>query len=83
MIDEIISYNKTFVDQKGYEKYIKYSSMPSFQKVLNEFEHKGKTFLQVKVFYGSSKLDVAEMAKLLDIVIMMAQKEGIELTYYG
>ena len=52
-------------------------------KVLNEFEHKGKTFLQVKVFYGSSKLDVAEMAKLLDIVIMMAQNEGIELTYYG
>lgn len=27
-------------EYKGYEKYIKYSSMPSFQKVLNEFEDK-------------------------------------------
>lgn len=52
-------------------------------KVMNEFEHNGKTFLQIKVFYGSSKLDVKEMAKLLDTVVMMAQEEGVELTYYG
>lgn len=48
-------------------------------KIMNEFEHNGKTFLQLKVFYGSSKMDVKEMAKLLDTVIMMAQDEGVEL----
>lgn len=48
-------------------------------KIMNEFEHNGKTFIQAKVFYGSSKMDVKEMAKLLDTVIMMAQDEGVEL----
>lgn len=48
-------------------------------KIMNEFEHNGKTFIQAKVFYGSSKMDVKEMAKLLDTVIMMAQEQGIEL----
>ena len=48
-------------------------------KIMNEFEHNGKTFIQAKVFYGSSKMDVKEMAKLLDTVIMMAQAEGVEL----
>lgn len=35
-----------------------------------------------KVFYGSSKLDVKEMAKLLDIVIIMAQERGINIPTY-
>lgn len=48
-------------------------------KIMNEFEHNDKTFLQLKVFYGSSKMDVKEMAKLLDTVIMMAQEEGVVL----
>ena len=48
-------------------------------KIMNEFEHNGKTFIQAKVFYGSSKMDVKEMAKLLDTVIIMAQQEGVEL----
>lgn len=50
-------------------------------KIMNEFEHNGKTFVQAKVFYGSSKMDVKEMAKLLDTVIIMAQEEGVEI--YG
>lgn len=49
-------------------------------KIMNEFEHNGKTFIQAKVFYGSSKMDVQEMAKLLDTVIMMAQQEGVVLS---
>ena len=52
-------------------------------KIMNEFEHNGKTFVQAKVFYGSSKMDVKEMAKLLDTVIMMAQEEGVELREVG
>ena len=35
-----------------------------------------------KVFYGSSKLDVKEMAKLLDVVIIMAQERGITIPTY-
>lgn len=46
---------------------------------LNEFEHKGKTFKQVQVFYGSSKMDSKEMTKLLDVVIERAGRNGIEL----
>lgn len=34
---------------------------------------------QVKVFYGSSKMDVKEMAKLIDTVLDMAAEEGVEL----
>lgn len=52
-------------------------------KIMNEFEHNDKKFLQLKVFYGSSKMDVKEMAKLLDTVIMMAQEEGVELREIG
>lgn len=48
-------------------------------KELNEFEHKGKTFKQVKVFYGSSQMNTAEMTKLLNTVIERAERNGIEL----
>ena len=53
-------------------------------KELNTFTtEKGKDMVQCKVFYGSSKMDAKEMAKLLDTVIDMAQQEGVEMRYYG
>lgn len=49
-------------------------------KELNRFTtEKGVEMAQCKVFYGSSKMDVTEMSKLIDIVIMMAQEEGIDI----
>lgn len=52
-------------------------------KVLNTIESpNGWTMAQVKVFYGSSKLDVKEMGKLLDVVIQRAYDNGISLKYY-
>ena len=52
-------------------------------KELNRFTtEKGVEMAQCKIFYGSSKMDIREMAKLLDTVIMMAQAEGIELRSY-
>lgn len=54
----------------------------SFRAVreLNRFTtEKGVEMAQCKVFYGSSKMDVKEMAKLLDTVIMMAQEQGVVL----
>ena len=41
----------------------------------------GWEMAQVKVFYGSSKMDVSEMGKLLDVVIDRAYRNGIELAY--
>lgn len=58
----------------------------SFRAVreLNHFiTEKGVEMAQCKVFYGSSKMDATEMAKLIDIVLMMAQQEGVEIKYYG
>lgn len=53
-------------------------------KELNTFTtEKGVEMAQCKVFYGSSKMDAKEMAKLLDTVIDIAQEEGVELKYYG
>lgn len=43
----------------------------------NSFEHKGRTFNQYRVFVGSSKMDKAEMALLLDTVMDMASEVGI------
>lgn len=40
---------------------------------------KGIEMAQVKVFYGSSKMDVKEMAKLIDTVLDMASEEGVVL----
>ena len=49
-------------------------------KELNRFTtEKGVEMTQVKVFYGSSKMDVKEMAKLIDTVLDMASEEGVEL----
>lgn len=40
---------------------------------------KGWKMAQAKVFYGSSKMDAAEMGKLLDVVIDRAYQNGIVL----
>lgn len=47
---------------------------------MNEFEHNGKTFYQLKVIYGSSHLKTDEMSKLIDAVLDIAAQEGIVIT---
>lgn len=49
-------------------------------KIMNEFEHKGKTFYQVKVIYGSHHLKTDEMSKLIDTLLDIAAQEGIVIT---
>lgn len=65
---------------------IKPEAIPMFKesfralKELSRFvTEKGVEMAQVKVFYGSSKMDVAEMGKLLDTVLDMASEYGIYL----
>ena len=48
-------------------------------KLMNTFEHNGRTFNQYKAFVGSSKLNTSEMAKLLDVVTATAAENGIYL----
>lgn len=52
---------------------------------LNRFTtEKGVEMVQCKVFYGSSKMNISEMAKLLDTVLDMASERGVtikETTY--
>lgn len=50
-------------------------------KLLTTKEVNGKTFNAYKVFYGSSKMNKEEMAKLLDEVIDIAYQEGIDVLY--
>ncbi len=51
-------------------------------KFMNSFEHKGKTFNQYKVYYGSSKFDTSEMTKLIECVMNMAAECGVDTSYY-
>ena len=51
-------------------------------KLMNSFEHKGKTFNQYKVYYGSSKLNTKEMSLLLEMVKDIAVESGVELSVY-
>lgn len=52
-------------------------------KELNRFTtEKGIEMAQCKVFYGSSKMDISEMAKLLDTVLDMASERDIPLIEY-
>lgn len=47
-------------------------------KVLNEFTNeKGFEMVTIKAFYGSSTMDISEMAHLLDTVIDMAEESGV------
>ena len=49
----------------------------------NSFQHNGKTFNQYKCYEGTSKMDTAEMSKMLDTVIMLAAEHGIYLQEIG
>lgn len=46
-------------------------------KLMNSFEHNGKTFNQYKVYTGSSKMNTQEMGILLDETIKLAAEYGI------
>lgn len=46
-------------------------------KLMNTFEHNGKTFNQYKVFYGSSTMNTKEMNKLIETVLQMARELDI------
>lgn len=50
-------------------------------KFLTSTEIHGKTFNAYKVFYGSSKMNKEEMAKLLDETINIAYEEGVDVMY--
>jgi len=53
-------------------------------KELNRFTtEKGVEMVQCKVFYGSSKMNIQEMAKLLDTVLDMAGERGVPLVDYS
>ena len=51
-------------------------------KLMNSFEHKGKTFNQYKVYYGSSKLNTKEMSLLLEMVKDIAVESGVDISVY-
>lgn len=51
-------------------------------KLMNSFEHKGKTFNQYKVYYGSSKLNTKEMSLLLEMVKDIAVESGVDISIY-
>lgn len=51
-------------------------------KLMNTFEHKGKTFNQYKVYYGSSKLNTKEMSLLLEMVKDIAVENGVDISIY-
>lgn len=52
-------------------------------KELNRFTtEKGVEMAQCKVYYGSSKMDVKEMGKLIDVVLAMASEEGVPLDQF-
>lgn len=51
-------------------------------KLMNSFDHKGKTFNQYKVYYGSSKLNTKEMKNLIDIVLDMAVESDVDISKY-
>jgi hypothetical protein len=51
-------------------------------KLMNSFEHKGKTFNQYKVYYGSSKLNNKEMSLLLEMVKDIAVESGVDISVY-
>ena len=51
-------------------------------KLMNSFEHKGKTFNQYKVYHGSSKLNSKEMTTLIEMVKDMAVESGVDISVY-
>ena len=51
-------------------------------KKLSSFEHNGRTFNSYMVFYGSSKMNTAEMSQLIETVKDMASECGIDTEAY-
>ena len=51
-------------------------------KLMNTFEHKGKTFNQYKVYYGSSKLNTKEMSLIIETIKDMAVESGVDVSVY-
>lgn len=51
-------------------------------KIMNSFEHKGKTFNQIKVYLGTSKFDTKEMSIQLEETIKLANELGIDTEAY-
>ena len=72
-------------------KYELITCLPQAEQILRETSRaikwvttsviKGKTFNAYKVFYGSSKMNKEEMAKLLDEVIDIAYQEGVDTMF--
>lgn len=51
-------------------------------KLMNKFEHKGRTFNQYKVYYGSSKLNTKEMSLMIETIKDMAVESGVDVSVY-
>ena len=51
-------------------------------KVLDRFMYRNKPYVAVQAFAGSSQLNTAEMAQLIDVVIKRAEENGIYSEYY-
>lgn len=51
-------------------------------RLMNSFEHNGRTFNSYKVYYGSSKMNTQEMTLLIETVMDMAAECGINTSYY-
>lgn len=51
-------------------------------KLMNTFEHKGKTFNQYKVYYGSSKLNTKEMSLMIETVKDIAVESEVDISVY-
>ena len=51
-------------------------------KVLDRFMYRNKPYVAVQAFTGSSQLNTAEMAQLIDVVIKRAEENGIYSEYY-
>ncbi len=78
--------------EKAGAKYEYIACLPEGEKILkeqfravkfmNSFEHKGKTFNQYKVYYGSSKFNSSEMNTLINTIMDMAAECGVDTTYY-
>ena len=48
-------------------------------KLMNQFEHNGRTFNQYKAFYGTSKMNTKEMTTMIDTVNQMAVELDIPI----
>ena len=75
--------NARFEYYQGTEKAIEMLKGSSEVRAIKEIQRftneKGNEIIAVKVFYGSSKMDIKEMTKLIEMVLDMATERGIPL----